>query len=146
MPHFLVRPKHLAWLTVLLYPLVWLYDQFLVYRDDKLKEATINSSVNRFTRALRDKFLDETIYIVHPFNYLEQAFVYLEIEGATIEYDYLDIEAHLPVDYDSLQSEFDSETDFIVRIPVSLAEQTNEVSLFVQKYAFYGKRFRIETF
>src|SRR3989339_480346 len=88
-PHFLNKPKQIAWLQVLLYPLVWLYSEFLTYRTAKLKEATINSQVIRFRRALRDRFENESIEIIHPEDYLSQAFIYLEIEGATIEYDYL---------------------------------------------------------
>ena len=145
-PHFLQKPKHLAWLTVLLSPIVWLYDQFLIYRLAKLREATINSSVNRFEIALQTQFANAGIYIVHPGNYLNQAFIYLEIEGATPEFDYLDIEAHTPVDYDATQAEFDVEVDFIVRVPSSLTDSQTLIKAFINKYSFFGKRFKIELY
>lgn len=145
-PHFLAKPKHLAWLTTLLFPLVWLYEQFLGYRSDKLYDATINSQVNRLTHALRREFSDNTIYIIHYADYLDQAFIFLELEGATPEYDYLDIEAHTPVDYDFTSSEYDNEQDFIVRIPVALTSQSAAVAQFVNKYKFSSKRFKVETF
>lgn len=146
MPHYLFKPKHYAWLKVLVAPLVWLYDQFLIYRAAKLREATINSQVNRFTQALQETFSNAGIYILHPGVYLDQAFIYLEIEGATPEFDYLAIDAHTPVDYDALQSEYDVETDFIVRVPVALTSMQDQITAFVNKYKYYGKRFKIELY
>ncbi len=145
-PNFLAKPKHLAWLTALLFPLVWLYEQFLGYRSDKLYDATINSQVNRLTHALRREFSDNTIYIIHYADYLDQAFIFLELEGATPEYDYLAIEAHTLVDYDFTSSEYDNEQDFIVRIPIDLTSQSAAVAQFVNKYKFSSKRFKVETF
>lgn len=145
-PHFLVKPKHIAWLQTLLSPILSLYSNFLGYRDTKLYDATVNSQVNRLTLALRDGFNDNTIYILHLGDYLDQAFIYLEIEGATPEFDYLAIEAHTPVDYDFLQAEYDNQYDFIVRIPVAIAAQTEAIRAFVNKYKFSSKRFIIQTF
>lgn len=146
MPHFLTKPKHLVWLQTLLFPLSWLYAQFLQYRAQKLYDATINSQVNRLTHALRSKFNDQTIYIIHLSDYIDQAFIFLEIEGATPEYDYLAIEGHIPVDYDFTQAEYDSEVDFIVRIPLAMVAQSEAVKAFVNLYKFSSKRFKIETF
>lgn len=145
-PHYLFKPKQMAWLNALLSPLVWLFDAFTKYREQKLYDATINSQVIRLTKALRDKFNDQSIYIIHLTDYLDQAFIYLEIEGATVEYDYTDAEAHTPLDYDFIQAEYDAEFDFVVRIPVALVSATPEVKAFVNKYRFSSKRFIIETF
>lgn len=146
MPHFLFKPKHYAWLTVLLFPIIWLYSEFLTYRTEKLREATINSQVNRLTLALQEEFNNDGIYIIHPGAYLDQAFIYLEIEGATPEFDYLAIEEHEPVDYDALQAEYDGETDFTVRVPSALTAQQARIKLFVDKFRFFGKRFKIEIY
>jgi hypothetical protein len=146
MPHYLVKPKHIAWLTVLLSPVVWLYAQFLTYRDAKLLEATINSQVNRFNLALQQTFGNNGIFILHPSAFLTQNYIYLELEGATPEFDYLAIDAHTPVDYDFLQLEYDSEIDFIVRVPTALASMQDVIAAFVNKYKFYDKRFRIELY
>jgi len=146
LPYFLVKPKQLAWLQVLLYPLVWLYANFLTYRAAQLKNATVNSTVIRFTRALRDEFADETIYIFHPEEILDQAFIYLAVEGAILEYDYLASENHVPVDYDYTVIEYNSNYDFIVRIPVALASRADEVMAYVKKYAFFGLHYTVETF
>ncbi|WP_443937105.1 hypothetical protein [Pedobacter sp. MW01-1-1] len=145
-PHFLVKPNHLAWLKTLLFPVVWLYSEFLAYRAEKLYDATINSQVNRLTHALRKRFNNQSIYIIHLSDYTDQAFIFLEIEGATLEYDYLAMEGHTPLDYDFLQAEYDNEVDFIVRIPIGMAALSEEVKAFVNLYKFSSKRFKIETF
>jgi len=144
MPHFLFKPVHYAWLKLLLFPMTWTYSQFLVYRLDKLKEATINSQVNRLRLALRERFGSDLIDIIHFSDYLNQAYIYLEIEGATLEYDYLEMENHQPVDYDYLTEEYDQEFDFVVRIPQSLAAQWESIIAFVNKYKLVGKRFTLE--
>ncbi|MEB0302401.1 hypothetical protein [Mucilaginibacter sp. 5C4] len=146
MPFFLIKPKHLAWLETLLLPVKLMYDDFLVYKDQQLREATITSETNRLTRALRDKFLDETIYIIHPDDYLEQSFIYLESEGASPEFDYLDEENHQPYTFDYLDEEFNSQYDFIVRIPEILIGNADAIRAFVKKYIFSGITFTIETF
>jgi len=146
MPHYLVKPKHVAWLTVLLSPIIWLYNQFLVYRSAKLLEATINSQVNRFTKALQQTFGNTGIFILHPSAFLTQSFIYLEIEGATPQFDYLAIENHTPIDYDYVQLEYDSQIDFIVRVPAALTELQKQIGAFVNKYKYFGKRFRIELY
>ncbi len=146
MPFFLIKPKHLAWLETLLIPVKTLYANFLVYRQQQLREVTITSEVNRLTRGLRDEFLDETIYIIHPDDYLEQSFIYLEREGATPEFDYLDSEDHQPYAFDYLDEEFNSQYDFIIRIPEYLIGKSDAIRAFVKKYIFSGITFTIETF
>ena len=146
LPHFLNKTKQIAWLSALLYPIVWLHAQYLIYRDQKLSDATINSQVIRLTKALRDKFSNLGIYILHFSDYLDQAFIYLRIEGATIEYDYIQLDNHSPADYDFLSAEYDNQYDFIVRIPVGMALKADQVNAFVQLYKFSSKRFKIETF
>lgn len=143
-PHFLDKPKHRAWLQTLMFPIVWLYAQFLDYRSSKFRESTINSQVNRLTQALRERFGSDLIEILHFSDYLNQAFIYLELEGSVLEYDYLAIEGHVPVDYDFLQAEYDNQFDFVVRIPASLTIEQDSITAFVNKYKLVSKRFKIE--
>jgi hypothetical protein len=144
-PHFLWKPKQTAWLTVLLFPLVWLYEQFLIYQLDKLKEATINSQVIRLTQALRERYNNQGIIIIHFSDYINQAFLYLQLEGTFSEFDYLAAEGHTPVDYDFQQLEYNDQFDFIVRIPAAIAAQTDLITAFVNKYKLASKRFKVET-
>jgi len=146
LPYFLVKPIQLAWLQVLFTPLKTLYASFMSFRTLQLKNATINSEKERLQTALRDQFADNTIYIFHPDDYLDQAFIYLEREGATPEFDYLAIENHVPADYDFTEAEYNSQFDFIVRIPASLAGSTQAIYAYVKKYIFSSITFTIETF
>jgi hypothetical protein len=142
-PHFLGRPRHLAWLRVLLSPVVHLYDVFLDYRKAKLKEATINSQVLRLNQALREKFNHEQIYIQNSNDFLNQSFVYLSLEGATVDFDHLQAE-NQPSEFDFLLAEYENEFDFTIRIPAMLAPQRDEVAAFVNRYKLAGKQFTVE--
>jgi len=143
-PYFLWRPKQVAWLTVLVFPLTWLFKQFIAYRLDKLKEATTNSQVIRLTRALRDRYLNENINIIHFSDTMSQAFVYLQLEGSFDEFDFTGAEGHLPSDYDYVQTEYNDQYDFVVRIPAVIAVQADAVKAFVNKYKLASKRFKVE--
>jgi len=146
MPYFLLQPIHYAWLQTVLVTIKSDYADFLTYRAQQLKNATINSQVNRLTQALWDEFGNTTIYILHPDDNLAESFIYLESEGATPEFDYLESEDHTPVDYDYLESEYANDYDFIVRIPVSMAASTEAVYAFVAPYIFSGINFTVQTF
>jgi len=147
MPFFLIQPIHYAWIQTLLVTIKNRYADFLVFRQQMLADATINSSVNRLTKALWDKF-DNTnsIYILQNTASLEEAYIYLDSEGATPTFDYLESEDHEPFDYDFLDSEFNGDYNFIVRIPVAIASSSTAIYAFVSRYVFSGITFTIETF
>lgn len=140
------RPKHLAWLKAALKPLDTTYGQLMIFRTNKLSEATINSSVNRFTKALNDKFNSTGIYLVHQLDYVDNAFEFLEDEPHFSEYDFVSEETADPQDYDYLDDEYDPDFDFIVRVPAALILRKNEISAFVARYTMAGRRFTIELY
>jgi hypothetical protein len=147
MPYFLVKPTHYAWLQTLLVRVKNQYADFLIYRDQQLANATIDSSVNRLTQALWDTYdSTQSIYILHPGDYRDENFIYLEMEGETPGYDYLESDGHTPFDYDYLVAEYGSGHDFIVMIPVILAGSTELIRAFVKRYVFFGISFTIKTF
>ena len=147
MPYFLYKPKHYAWLQVLLAPVINQYNAFLAYRQLQLANATINSSVNRLTQALWDNFdSTQSIYLVQNENFQDEAYIYLESDGVTPEYDYLESEDHEPAVYDYLESELFTNVNFIVRIPVAIVADSELIYAFVKKYVFSGITFTIETF
>ena len=147
MPYFLVKPIHYAWLVTLLAPVKNRYADFLAYRQQILMDATIDSSVNRLTQALWDKFdVTNSIYLMQNTVFQDEAFIYLESDGATPQYVYLESDAHEPYTYIYLDAEYNSNYNFIVRIPVALVDQTAAIYAFVKKYVFSGISFTIETF
>jgi len=147
MPDFLFKPIHYAWLQTLLAPLNNLYAGFLTFRSQQLADATINSSVNRLTQALWDKYdPTKSIYLVQTDAYISESFIYLESEGATPSYDYLESEDHEPFEFDYLDNEFSTNYNFIVRIPIAMVASSAAIYAFVKPYVFSGISFTIETF
>jgi len=147
MPSLLVKPIHYAWLKTLLVSINNTYAQFVVFINQQLADATIDSSVNRLTKALNDKF-DPTgsIYLLQNDDYLAESFIYLETDTASPEYDYLESEDHEPADYDYLDDEYSHDYNFIVRIPVAIADKSAQINRFVGRYVFSGIKYTVETF
>ena len=149
MPAFLIRPNHLAWLESLLAPINNDYADFLTYKDQQLANATINSCVNRLTQALWDNY-DSTnsIYLLQTTNYLDEPFIYLQSDGSTPEYDFLESDNFEPFDFDFLNQEYDSNVNFIVRIPQSLNNSYTiaAITAFVKRYVFSGISYSVEVF
>jgi hypothetical protein len=138
------RPKRLAWMGAVLSVLDARHTQFLAFKEQMDAEVTITIQVNRFRRALRDKYHDETIEIIHPGDYLDQAYIFLSTESRPAEYDFLAVEGHTPVEYDFLYGEFQAQVDYIVRIPGSLASMYNDIFGFVSQYNLTSRRFAIQ--
>ena len=147
MPVFLFQPVHYAWLQCLLVTVKSSYVDFMTFRALMLANATINSQVNRLTKALWDNF-DSTnsIYITQSTVFFEESFIYLETEGATVQYDYLESEDHTPFDFDYLESEYSADVNFIVWIPIAIVGKTAQIYAFVKRYAFSSLTFSIQTF
>lgn len=146
MPELLRKPKHLAWLQSLFKPVITLWNAVLEYRIAKLYEATITGETNRLEKALQDRYDNDGIYIIHPTDYLDTAWIFLKDEPHFQEWDFLKSENHEPVEYDFLKREYDPDYDFIIRIPASLAAIVNDLKNWVKKYVMAGKRYKIELY
>lgn len=140
------KPKRLAWLQSGLKPLTSLWTAFLTYRTEILYEATITGETNRLERALQDKYGSPGIYIIQPTDYLDDAWIWKADEPHFQEWDYLESENHEPAEYDYLETEFDPNYDFVIRVPSALALQVNKMREFLKKYVMAGKRYNIELY
>ena len=136
----------IAWLMSLLKPVQDLHAAFVLFRQQMLRDITITSAVNRLTKALQDTFNNPGIYLIHPSDYLDFAFVHLSTEERVVEYDYLLDENHNPKEYDYLLDELNRDYDFIVRVPIALALSVDNITAFVNKYVMAGRRFKIELY
>jgi hypothetical protein len=147
MPEILIQPVHVAWLITVLAPLNTIYTTFINFKDDQLKAATITSSVIRLTKALWDQF-DPTnaIYIIHPEDYMNEAYIFLQSEGAALQFDYLQSENHVPQDFDFLEVEYGLNYDFVVRVPIALQAYNSAIYAFVKRYSFSSLTFTIQNF
>ena len=146
MPELLRQPRHLAWLGTILKPVATLWSYVLSYRTLKLYEATITGETNRLTKALQDRYTDNGIYIIQPTDYLDTAWIYTENEPHFQEYDFLEEENHIPVEFDFLEEEYDPEFDFVVRVPNVLANMIPDMKVWLKKYVMAGKRYKIELY
>ncbi|WEK18166.1 MAG: hypothetical protein P0Y49_15350 [Candidatus Pedobacter colombiensis] len=140
------KPLHLIWLKTALSPLSTTYAAFMSYRSNKLAVATINSSVNRLTKALNDRFEVTDIYLVHQLDYVDGAYEYLSTDTHYEEFDYLSGEFNNQQDYDFFSNEYVPDVDFVVRVPVALSLKVNEIKAFILKYTMAGRRFTIELY
>jgi hypothetical protein len=144
-PFFLFQPVHYAWLQTLLVSVKSNYVDFMAFRAQMLADATINSQVNRLTKALWDKFDNtQTIYLQQNAGVFEQTFIYLESEGATIQYDYIESEGHTPEEFDYLDSEYTADVNFVVWIPAAIGDNQAAIYAFVKRYIFSGITFSIQ--
>jgi len=148
MPYVLVKPVHYAWLQSLLVSVKNQFADFLTYRNQQLANATIDSSVNRLTQALWDTFdSTQSIYILHPEDFEDENFIYLQAEQEITGNDYLVADNHTPVDYDYLVSEYNTSIyRFLVMIPSSLGDKGPAIFAFVRRYVFFGLTFDVRTF
>jgi hypothetical protein len=135
----------MAWINAMLWCIGQRHDQFLAFKAQMDAEVTITIQVNRFRKALRDKYNDQTIEIIHPGGYLDKTYIFLSTENHPAEFDYLEAENHVPVEYDFLQGEYDLQVDYIVLIPASLLPQYDDIYAFVSRYNLTSRRFAIQT-
>lgn len=140
------KPKRLAWLQSIAKPLATLWAALLAYRLEKLYEATITGETNRLQKALQDKFGSPGVYIIQPTDYLDNAWIWQENEEHFPEWDFLESENHLPAEYDFLESEYDPDYDFTIRIPAAVAASVPDIRIFMKKYVMAGKRYNIEVY
>lgn len=145
-PEELRKIKLLSYLKFQFKPVATLWSAVLLYRTDKLREATITGETNRLETALQEKYGNAGIYIIQPTDYLDAAWIYKETEPHFEEWDYLESEAHEPTEYDYLETEYDPDYDFIVRVPEILVTMQADMRIFLKKYIMAGKRYKIETY
>ncbi len=137
------KPKTNSLLLALLYPVVVKQADFLVFKARIDNDVTINIQVNRMRQALRDKFGDNTIDIVHPGDYLAKAWIYQSFEASPPEFIYQDSEGHLPNQFIYQLGEYDVQLDFIITIPTAMAVQAQAVYSFVQPYNMTSRRYAV---
>lgn len=142
-PAYLRRSRLLAFLKVMVSGVVFLYQDFLRYRKQKLYELMITPQVCYLERLLNDRydFSLRRIYILDSVFYspvyfyqedeLKPVMMYQESENKPV-YFYTDGEAGTIKD------------DFVIMVPSSIPFDQNEMRSLVNKYKLPGKRYKIE--
>ena len=144
-PNRLRMPIMLAWLQLLVSPVVSIYVSFLAFRKQKLYELGISPLVPDIERMLRDKydFTLRRIYIgdaqdkptTYLYNRQENKPIYLRKRSeAQPKFLYTRGESGLLQD------------DFIVWVPMDIVFDFLEMGTLIRKYILPGMRFKIQRF
>jgi hypothetical protein len=144
-PNRLRKSKMLAWLELLVSPVVAVYQNFLAFRKQKIYELGLSPLVPDLERMLRDKydFTLRRIFIgdaqdkptTYIYNRLENKPLFVRKRSeAQPKYLYTRGESGLLQD------------DFIVWVPMDIIFDFLEMGTLVKKYALPGMRFKIQRF
>jgi hypothetical protein len=144
-PNRLRKTRMLAWLGVLVNPVVVLYQNFLAFRKTKLYYLGISPSVCDLERLLNDRydFTQRRIYIDDaqdkPIKYI---FRRLESKPKFLRRR---SEASPLILYTRNESGINA-IHFIVYVPVSIVFDLQEMKSLINIYKLLGKRYKVQTF
>lgn len=138
--------RHNQWLQSILKPSSALYDQFLAHRAEMIYELSITGQTIDLEKLLNDKFnngiaawtfnpVDYTytvndtngIYIIDNPNQLPDVVLWNEVENLDPVWLYNEGEAGATDTWLFNQSEYNTDPDFIVMIPIAVGDVTDAV-------------------
>lgn len=137
--------EHNTWLQRLVSPLVYIYNQLLLFRATVLYKLSITPQVFSIEKMLNDRYDSalKRITIIDGVQ-LDQKYMYLRAEGKPI-YIYRKSEGK-PKKYFYLRGETSEESfDFIVNVPSAIAFDKNEMKSLINSYKLAGKFYSIQT-
>lgn len=137
----------MAWLKSIISPIKRMNTEFDTNREQNLYRLGKGPQVVHIEAVLNDRFdfVDRGIQIVDPetFNPL---YIYRESETKPPVYIYTDAEL-LQAPYIYTDNEINAITvDFVVRVPVAVVFDTDELKALVDRYRLPGKVYTIETY
>ena len=137
----------LAWLNVLVSPVVYIYGLFTTYMAGVIYGLNITSQVCFMEKALNDTFdtVARRIYISDPV-YDDPVYLYLDDEEKPV-WLYLDSEARPLWLYLDSEVYADGGVQFVVYVPAGLVYDTNRMKALINKYRLVSKNnYVISTF
>jgi len=157
---FDAEPQRLAWLRLLISPIVYGHGLFMIDRERVNREATYNCQTMVMERALNLRYYqleawhstaaptaNGHIYIENVNNSLPISFLYYDVENQPAPYHlYYDSENAPQEVYWYFDSEYENNYDFIVWIPVALTFDESELRAFIDIYVLAGKTYNIQTY
>jgi hypothetical protein len=139
-PRILIRRRFLAWLKVSLSYLFMILDGLRQFRDKTLREAKMTPQIAYLEHFLNDRYgTGSQIFISE--GYLLGPWCWYGGPPAG-EVDFYAVE---PDNY-CYSDNVVSEIDFVVNIPRSVEDQTQQIAAMVQKYKLAGKSFIIQIY
>ena len=143
-PAALRKPAVLALLYALTAPVIYAYNLFLINRRYNLYRLMITPAVCYVEMALNDKYdsVDRRIRIIKPKSY-DPIFLFLKIENK-LAYLYRKIEAGKPKTWLYQKGETATfQYDFIVKVPVQVLFDINEMMAVIDAYILPDKIYKI---
>ena len=150
LPTFLRKPKMIAWLKSLLFPLNEKHQEFLSYVDDKRYELDFTGQVISLERLLNDKYdnVDRRIFISQE--KADEVFFFDDDDLNPANEIFLFDDNNVNVGSENAFFFFSDSsgllTDFIVNIPNTVVFSESELRVLVNKYKLAGKNFSINLF
>lgn len=137
----------MAWLRCIVKPLIRLGSELDIFRKSNIYRLLRGPQVVHIECVLNDRWDAEErrIYIVDGSAY-EPLYIYRDAEGKQAPYIYLEAEGE-QAPYIYTEAEINAVgIDFIIRIPVTIVFDMNELKALVDRYRLPGKVYIIETF
>lgn len=145
LPRKIRNSRLIEWLYALTGPVVYLYQDFLRFRKQKLYELMITPQVCYLEALLNDRydFTARGIYIVDAIEYPP---LYLALDSE-LDPVYLATDAEADPVYLPTDGESGSLTDdFIIMVPASVVFNEQEMRSLVNVYKLAGMKFKIQIF
>lgn len=143
-PGLLRKTKMLAWLKVCLTGVKNLYNDFLTFRTEKLKDVSYNSQTIMMVKFLNDQYPDAlgNIYIENISSTAQTWVLYTEAEQVPyVLYSQAEGLSQPLITFNELIP-----FDFFVWVPTTLNFDPDEMRVRVDKYKLASKRFQIKTY
>lgn len=142
-PYFIQNPKMNAWLSIIIQPVTYVYNDLLNFRTQKLYQLSITPQVTFLQKLLNDRY-DYTQRRIRIVDAIDKPPVYLFVRTELKpKYFYARSEAK-PI-YFFARSESGSITnDFIILIPSLVPFNDLELRSLVNTYKLASKKFSIQ--
>lgn len=142
------KPRYLALLNLLFYPVKQVHESFLNYVALKRIEMSYTGQTMLMERFLNDQFDVNLrrIRVVHVADNSGQIYLYFESEGQLPSYLYFESEAKPPIYLYFEGTESGTITfNFLVKIPTELTAQTEQIRGAVRRYKVAGPTYDVTT-
>jgi hypothetical protein len=135
------KSKHLAWLKVLLSPIILLYGAFLGFRNKILYELSFNGQVCRLEAALNDRF-DNSLrrIVVKDAPIIGAVKFYRRAENQSVIMYRRSEDQPLNM---RRRSEMTGRGRFVVEAPSAIVFDSNEMAALINKYKLIGRGYSI---
>lgn len=141
-PAMLRKPKMLAWISICISPVGYVYNNLLRFRTQTLYTLKITPQVCYLEKLLNDRYdyINRGIYITDAFR-ANPVYMFQDVEDKPVPM-FADVE-NQPVFMYTDGEVGDVKNDFVVVVPLSVSFNVNEMTSLINNYKLASKRFTI---